>query len=124
MNEAIESEKGINDLQRERLDLESRRFEFEKNKSERELMLDNRRYALERYKSRVERTFLNRNLGVLISAAISLAAVLVSLGQIWVAKISKEKELEVASFQSLAENERLNKQKEKELALQAAEYSD
>lgn len=116
------STNNTNDLERERLAFESKCFEFEKHKSERELMLENRRYALERYRTRVERTFLNRNLGVLISATISLAAVLVSLGQIWIAKISRDKELEIASFQTLAERERLDKQKEKELALQSAEY--
>ena len=122
MSEDIESEKEPIDLHRQRLDFEMVRFEFEKQKTDRQLKLENRRYALERYRSRIERKFLNRNLGILISASISLAAVLVSLGQVWVAKISKDKELEVAAFQTVAEIERLKKQKDEELALQRAEY--
>jgi hypothetical protein len=109
------------ELENDRLGLEIKRYEFEKYKYEQEQSLEVKRYALERYKTRHEHRFLSRNLGVLISAAISLSAVLVSLGQVWVAKISKEKELAVASLQKQADNERLDKQRDKELALQVAE---
>jgi hypothetical protein len=109
------------ELERKRLDLEIKRFEFERDKRERELRLENKRFSLERRRSQFEQRFVNKNLGVLISAAISLAAVLVSIGQVWVAKISKDKELQVASFQKVAEDERLDKQKDKELTSQDAE---
>jgi len=103
------------------LDLELARFEFDKDKAERELNLELRRYALERYKTRLDQRLLNKNFGVIVSGTIALAAVLVSLGQVWVAKISKDKELQIASFQKQAENERLDKQKEHELTLQSVE---
>jgi hypothetical protein len=102
-------------------DLELKKYELEKYKAESAARLEIRRYALERYKANREQRFINRNLGVLISAAISLSAVLVSLGQVWVAKISKDKEMEVALLQKQAENERLDRQRNKELIMQAAE---
>jgi len=97
------------------------RLEFDKDKAERESRLEHRRYALERYKTRLDQRLLNKNFGVIVSGTIALAAVLVSLGQVWVAKISKDKELQIASFQKQAENERLDKQKEHELAVQSVE---
>lgn len=105
----------------DQLDVESQRFQFEKEKAERELKLELRRYALERYKTRLDQRLLNKNFGVIVSGTIALAAVLVSLGQVWVAKISKDKELQIASFQKQAENERLDKQKEHELSVQSVE---
>lgn len=102
-------------------DLELKKYELEKYKAESAARLEIKRYALERYKANREQRFINRNFGILISAAISLSAVLVSLGQVWVAKISKDKEMDVALLQKQAENERLDKQRNKELMMQAAE---
>ena len=43
------------------------------------------------------RSFLTDHFGATITAVVSLSAVLVSLTQVWVADINKEKELEIAS---------------------------
>ena len=63
------------------------------------LDIERERLELDKSKSRFERSFFRANSGVLISAAVSLAALIVSLGQVWVTKISKDKELEVATLQ-------------------------
>ncbi|WBA15760.1 hypothetical protein [Salinivibrio proteolyticus] len=42
------------------------------------------------------RNFIDKHFGAIITAIVSLSAVLVSAAQIWVATINKEKELAVA----------------------------
>ena len=42
------------------------------------------------------RLFVNEHFGAIITAMVSLSAVLVSGAQVWVADINKEKELELA----------------------------
>jgi hypothetical protein len=69
--------------------------EFEKAK----LDLERERLLIEKDKSRIESRFLYKHLGAIITAVISLAAVLVSISQIWVASIDKEKELVMAKLQ-------------------------
>ena len=50
-------------------------------------------------------TFFNKNFGVLITAIVSLCAVIVSASQIWVATINKNKELEIAQQAAKAARE-------------------
>lgn len=102
-------------------DIELKKYELEKYKAVSAAGLEFRRYAIERYKARREQRFLNKHLGVIISAGLSLSAGLFSLGQVWVAKISKDKEMDVALVQKQAENERLDRQRDKEMLMQAAE---
>ncbi len=60
---------------------------------------------------------IKSNSGVLISAAVSLAALIVSLGQVWVTKISNERALGVAVIQKQSELEQQRIQNEKETTL-------
>lgn len=62
------------------------------------LAVERERLELERRKASVDERFLNRNLGTVITAIVSLAAVLVSLSQVWVAWSAKERELEQAAM--------------------------
>jgi hypothetical protein len=80
------------------------------------LKIDRQRLELDKSKAEREKRFWNKN-STSITALVSLAAVIVSLSQVWVAKISKDKELEITSLQKLAELDVADKQKEKELAI-------
>jgi type II secretory pathway pseudopilin PulG len=100
---------------------ERQRLEFNRALAERQFRLEVRRHALEKYKTRLDQRFLQKNFGVIVSSAIALAAVLVSSGQVWVAKITRDKELQIAAFQKQADNERTDKQREHEMALQSFE---
>lgn len=79
------------------------------------LQLECERLEVERVKALSDQKFWVRNFGTAITAIISLAAVLVSLSQIWVASIQKDKELAVAQAQKDKEIEIAKTQKEKEL---------
>ncbi|MBC7908946.1 MAG: hypothetical protein H7Y30_00495 [Pyrinomonadaceae bacterium] len=81
------------------------------------LEVERERLKLEQAKVHLENKFWNKHTGTFITAMISLAAVIVSLGQVWVAKISKDKELQITSLQKKLEIDMIDKQKEKELAV-------
>ena len=66
------------------------------------LALDRERLELEKNRAEMERRCFYKNSGVLLTAAISLAAVLVSATQIWSAYITKDKEIEVNRIQNQA----------------------
>src|SRR5262249_13561711 len=57
-----------------------------------------------------------------IPAAVSFAAVVVSLGQVWVTKISKDKELELATAQKQLELVMQDAQRKRELDISAAKF--
>lgn len=82
-----------------------------------QLDIDRERLRIEQRKVDVENRFWNKNVGTVITAMISLVAIIVSLAQVWVAKISKDKEIQITSIQKKSEMDLLDKQKEKELAL-------
>ncbi len=63
------------------------------------LQLERERLELEKEKAATDQKFLNRNLGTVITAVVSLAAVLVSGAQVWVATISKDREMEITRAQ-------------------------
>ena len=68
--------------------------------------LNEKKYLLEEKKFEIEKkssNFMNKNFGVIITAIISFAAILVSISQIWIAEINKTKELEIN--QNLKEKE-------------------
>ena len=81
------------------------------------LEMERERLELDKFRARLDTRFFRANSGVLISAAVSLAALIVSLGQVWVTKISKDKELQVATLQKTLELDVQERQKQKELAL-------
>jgi hypothetical protein len=98
------------DLEKKSLELGRREIELAQN----QLEIDKKRAEL-------DRGFLNRNTGVLIPAAVSLAAIIVSLGQVWAAKISKDKEIQISILQHKQDLESQERQKEHELALSDAQ---
>jgi hypothetical protein len=80
------------------------------NYEEQRLALERQRLDIEKGRTEMEQKFFRKNLGVLLTAAISLAAVLVSGTQIGVAYITKEKEIEI---------NRVNADKDQELKWKA-----
>lgn len=91
------------DLEQARLDIERQRLDLDRSKAER------------------EKSFLRINSGILISAAVSLAAIVVSIAQVWVTKISKDKELQIVSIQKKSELDLQEKEKERELSVLEAQ---
>ena len=77
---------------------------------ERKLLLEQERLEIEKQRVSADMSFLHRHSGTLISAAVSFAAVVVSITQLWVAEIQKQREYEVT-----------RQQKEKELSLATLE---
>ena len=70
------------ELENERLSIERERLEIEKKKASSDMK------------------FLNRNFGAVIGAIVSLAAIFVSVSQLWIAQISRERELESSDRQA------------------------
>jgi len=66
---------------------------------EKKLELERERLELEKAHLQKDRRFFEKHLGAIITATISLAAVLVSGAQVWVASISADKELEITYLQ-------------------------
>lgn len=81
------------------------------------LQVETERLELEKKKAEAERKFLNKNIGTIITAIVSLAAVFVSYAQIRVTSISKDKELQVLEKQKDKELILLQLQKEKEMEM-------
>lgn len=72
---------------------------------ERKLDLEMERLDLERQKFQLDSRFTQKNLGVVLTAAVSLAAVIVSASQVWVADVNRSRELELANIQKAKELE-------------------
>jgi hypothetical protein len=81
------------------------------NYEEQRLALERQRLDIEKGRTKAEQKFFRKNAGVLLTTAISLAAVLVSATQIAVAYITKEKEIEI---------NRVTAEKDQELKWKAA----
>jgi len=81
--------------------LDKKRFDLEKFRIEQEVRIQNERLAIDRGDAKRAQQFLRNP--ALVSAAISLAAVLVSGAQVWVAKISKDKDVALADKQNQRE---------------------
>lgn len=92
-------------------------LEFDRRETE----LARKQLELEKAQAEIAKGFLNRNTGILISAAISLAEVIVSLGQVWVSAIEKNKEIEISRLQHQQEMDSQERQKQRELASNEAE---
>lgn len=76
-----------------------------------QLNLATNKFAFEQKQANRSDRFLNKNLGTVITAIVSLTAVLVTGGQIWITYISKNNELEL-----------LRKQKEQEMSVSADRF--
>jgi len=61
--------------------------------------LDRERFEFDKEIAARERRFFYRNAATVITAAISLAALAVTISQVWVAYIGKQREIEVAQLQ-------------------------
>lgn len=83
--------------------------------------LDRKQLEIDKAAAELSKGFLNRNTGVLVSAAVSFAAVVVSLAQVWVTNISRNKELELSTLQRKAEVEAQERQKDREFAANDAQ---
>lgn len=86
------------------------------------LELESERLEVERSKALADRKFWVRNFGAAITAIISLAAVLVSLSQVWVASIQKDKEIEIARTQKAKELETTVVQQDRAWKLDIAKF--
>lgn len=109
--ERLEMDTGKVDFQQQ---LERERFEFEKSSTG----LEERRIKLEEAKAAKEGRLLTKYLGTVITAIISLAAVLVSVSTIY----SKDKELAMVNAQKSSELDLLKKRQDQEWSLNTAKF--
>lgn len=79
-------------FERERLESEEKRADEEMKFKRDKLEFEKKQFAL-------KNRFLNRNLGVLITAAVTLLVVLIQAGQIWKAEQNNRKDLEISREQ-------------------------
>jgi hypothetical protein len=85
------------------------------------LEIERQRFALDQTKAQHDNTFLKRNAGVIISAAVSFAAVVVSVGQVWSTQISRDNELQIAREQHARDTEQESTRRDREFALTDAQ---
>lgn len=78
-------------IEQARLDLDAKRYADEQRLQELRLELD-------KIRIRAENRFVTRHLGTFVTGLVSLAAVIVSLSQVFIAQTSKQKEIEVAQI--------------------------
>jgi hypothetical protein len=104
-----------NETERLKLGLERERFDLQKS-------IEISKLEIEKLKIERELKFWNRNLGVLITAAVSLAAVIVSLGQVWSTWISQNKQLQIVALQKEKELSLSDEQNKREWNLNAAKF--
>lgn len=107
--------KSIDEIEAEKLNLERERLELQRT-------IETAKLGFEKSKLEHEHKFWNRNSGVLITGLISLAAVMVTLGQVWSTSITQKEQMKIAEFQKNREIEMIDRQKEKELSLSAAKF--
>ena len=84
------------DIEMERIKLERDRLDFEKS-------IERERMDFEKDKAKSDQKFLNRNSGIIISAAVSFAAVVVSIAQVWNTRTPNQTEINVATEQKESE---------------------
>jgi hypothetical protein len=73
--------------------------------NEAKLALERERFEFEKEKASRESRFFYKNFATVISAAISIAALSVSISQVWVAKIERQRELDQAKFRAASEEQ-------------------
>lgn len=102
-------------IEQTRLDLETARFAHEQRINELRLELDKARLE-------ADSRFAARHLGTIVTGLISLAAVIVSLTQLSIAYISKQKEIEVAQINERKQREITEAQQVRDWNIKAAEF--
>lgn len=86
------------------------------------LRLEERKIAAEERKLEIEHSFFHKHVGLFITAVLSLAAVLVSGSQVWVANINKNKELELSQQQREKELEQKTMENERRWKLDGLKF--
>jgi hypothetical protein len=102
--------KTADEVEKAKLNIERERLELQK-------AIETSKLELEKLKLEREQKFWNKNSGTLITALVSLAAVIVSLGQVVSTWISQDKQLQIATLQKGQEIEMIDRQRAKELSL-------
>ena len=86
------------------------------------LQIERERLELDKRTAEANKKFFRAHAGVLITSVVSLAAIIVSISQVWVTKLSKDKELEIAFIQKKSELDLQDAQKRREWELNAAKF--
>ena len=86
------------------------------------LEIERERLNLEKVRAEAEKRFVNKNLGTIVTAIVSLAAIIVSIGQVWVSYIQKEKELVLSSAQKFKELEMAGIKQNREYGLSIGDF--
>lgn len=86
------------------------------------LRLDAERLELDHKRYLLDNRFLNRNFAAIVGSIVSLAAVLVSITQVWIASISKDKELKLSENQANLQYDLSQKQSDREYNLAWAKF--
>src|SRR5207237_9183982 len=102
-------------IEQTKLDLEAARFAHDQRINELRLELDKARLE-------ADSRFATRHLGTIVTGLISLAAVIVSLTQVSIAYISKQKEIEVAQINERKQREITEAQQVRDWNIKAAEF--
>jgi hypothetical protein len=89
---------------------------------ERRLVLEEQKLLLEKEKSHEQNKFFNKNFGAIITAAVTMATVVVSGAQVWVAHINKNKELELTNIQESQELKSADLERHRRWGLDVAKF--
>jgi hypothetical protein len=104
------------------MSIEEQRLELDKLRFSHEQRIDDLKLELERLRAQSDVRFANRHLASIITGAVSFAAVVVSLSQIYVAYTSGNKQLEMARIQKRAELQANSAQQVRDWNLKAAAF--
>ena len=116
--------------------IDAEKFQLEKLKAENDHLLQEKRLELENEKQKLDREkfefeksktekterFINKNVGTVITAIVSLTAVVVSLGQVWVTRENIRYATEASERQKNKELELAEVQKKRDWGLSAANF--
>jgi hypothetical protein len=117
--ELLEVKRSVAEIRRDRL-------EFDKGQTAVENEIKRERLAFDRTQAASERKFWESPAGTRATAFVSAVAVLVTLtigaSNVWVSKITKDKEIEVSRIQKQLELDKLDAQKKREWDLILAQF--
>ncbi len=86
------------------------------------LAIEQQHLKLDKKRLKFESRFLNKHFGAIVTSAVSLAAIVVSIGQIKVARIDKEKEIAVQNIQKSKELQQKKIEQDRLWNLQLADF--
>lgn len=112
-DDAIELEKKIIELKKLGIELDKKELELDKEKKE---------FELSKKEETLSQNFFNKYGAVLIPAAVSLAAALIALGQVWPAFISKDKELGIQDSKNIQDSRNAAERTKREFDIGAAKF--